>query len=747
MVKKKASSGSKLSASESATDVVDSAATSGKEIEETKKGGFHFSRTELGLLPFMRYVILTMVCLLAFCVRLFAVVRFESIIHEFDPWFNYRGSKYLVENGWYNFINWFDHTAWYPLGRIVGGTVYPGLMITSGFAHWLLHSLSLPVHIREICVFTSPVFSAFTVITTYMYGTSVKDRKTGLMAAVFISVAPGYIARSVAGSYDNEGIAIFAMMLCFYLWTQSVEHGSMAYALATAVVYWYMVSAWGGYVYIINLIPLHAFTLLLMGRYSDRLYISYCSFYTLATLMSMTIPFVGFQPVKTSEHMAAAGVFCLLQAVAFLFYLRKLVHNDAQFRQVFIAGLILASMAIFLAVVGLTYSGVIQNWGGRFYSMFDTSYARKNIPIIASVSEHQPTTWSHMFGDLHIALFVFPFGVFLCFQELTDVRVFHLIYCGTAIYFAGVMVRLMLTLTPAVCVSAALAISTLLEVFFERVPVDGEESKERPQDLLMDNGRVDVDEAVKAVTRKKRTNVSLPVALGAAVLIGVLLFQFSYHSIWMTSRQYSNPSVILASNRPDGSRVIIDDFREAYWWLRTNTPEDTRIFSWWDYGYQIAGMSNRTVLVDNNTWNNTHISLVGKALASTEEEAFKIIDELDVDYMLMLFGGALGFAGDDINKFLWIIRIAEGENPGVINEQDFYNQGQYRVDVPSETFKNSLMYKLCFYGFNESRFQGRDRVRNAKIPDEPITLTYFEEAYTTEHWMVRLYRVKREHCD
>lgn len=33
--------------------------------------------------------------------------------------------------------------------------------------------------------------------------------------------------------------------------------------------------------------------------------------------------------------------------------------------------------------------------------------------------------------------------------------------------------------------------------------------------------------------------------------------------------------------------------------------------SWWDYGYQITAMANRTVLVDNNTWNNTHISRVG----------------------------------------------------------------------------------------------------------------------------------------
>lgn len=67
------------------------------------------------------------------------------------------------------------------------------------------------------------------------------------------------------------------------------------------------VSAWGGYVFIINLIPLHVFILLVMGRYSNRLFTSYTTFYILGLLLSMQIPFVGFQPIRTSEHMAASG--------------------------------------------------------------------------------------------------------------------------------------------------------------------------------------------------------------------------------------------------------------------------------------------------------------------------------------------------------------------------------------------------------------------------------------------------------
>ncbi len=40
--------------------------------------------------------------------------------------------------------------------------------------------------------------------------------------------------------------------------------------------------------------------------------------------------------------------------------------------------------------------------------------------------------------------------------------------------------------------------------------------------------------------------------------------------------------------------------------------------SWWDYGYQITAMANRTILVDNNTWNNTHISRVGQVNSQSQ---------------------------------------------------------------------------------------------------------------------------------
>ncbi|KAJ2502374.1 oligosaccharyl transferase stt3 subunit [Coemansia sp. RSA 1972] len=660
----------------------------------------------------LRICILGLISIVAIGSRLYSVLRFESVIHEFDPWFNYRTTKYLVHHGFEKFWNWFDESAWYPLGRVVGGTLYPGIMVTSAAIYNALHAMNIPVDIRNVCVFLAPGFSALTAIATYQLGKEVKNETAGLLAAAFMGVAPGYISRSVAGSYDNEGIAIFLLVLTFWLWLRAVRVGSAMSAAVCALSYFYMVSAWGGYVFIINLIPLHVCVLLAMGRFSNRLYVAYSTFYALGTLASMQVPFVGFQPTFTSEHMAALGAFGLIQVVAAACYVRARVTAE-QFRMFVVWAAVLVAALLACVLVVLSMRGAVAPWTGRFYSLWDTAYAKVHIPIIASVSEHQPTAWPNFFFDLNVLIWLFPAGIYFSFRELSDNHVFLILYSVFAAYFAGVMVRLILTLTPIVCVLAGVAVANVFEAYLSR-----------------GNSGPGVAQVPRAAV------------MGMLLL---LLCSFQWHSSWITSTAYSSPSVVLASRGPDGSHHIIDDFREAYYWLRRNTEPHERVLSWWDYGYQLAGMADRPTLVDNNTWNNTHIATVGRIMASDEDTAYDLARRHDVDYVLVVFGAMLGYSGDDINKFLWMIRIAQGVYPNDVREQDFFNSaGEYAIgDSASKAMRESLLHKLCYYRFGDVMgAQAFDRVRKQRLPSS-VTLHNFEEAYTTENWMVRIYRVKK----
>ncbi|KAF3769251.1 family 66 glycoside hydrolase [Cryphonectria parasitica EP155] len=684
-----------------------------------------------------RVVILSLIAAAAIASRLFSVIL--------DPWFNFRATKYLVANGFYNFWDWFDDRTWYPLGRVTGGTLYPGLMVTSGVIYHLLRFLTVPVDIRNICVLLAPGFSGLTALSAYFLTNEMTtSQSAGLLAAVFMGIAPGYISRSVAGSYDNEAIAIFLLVFTYFLWVRAVKQGSMMWGALCALFYDWMAASWGGYAFITNLIALHAFVLCLSGRYSPRLYVAYSTWYAIGMLGSMQIPFINFLPVSSSDQFPALGVFGLLQFMAAVDYLRNFLPEDkvSRLRIGTFIGLLISGLAINIILVK---TGKIASWGGRFYSLWDTSYAKIHIPIIASVSEHQPTAWPAFFFDLNMLIWLFPAGVYLCFDKLGDEHIFLITYAVTASYFAGVMVRLMLTLTPCVCVTAAMAVSQILDNYLSAKSPEPEESASETVE-----GASKKEKPIKPKAWGEKSpvvgiyGVTSKAVVSAA--FSLYLVMFVMHCTWVTSNAYSSPSVVLASRMPDGSQHIIDDYREAYQWLRQNTKEDAKIMSWWDYGYQIGGMADRPTLVDNNTWNNTHIATVGKAMSSREEVSYPIMRQHEVDYVLVVFGGLLGYSGDDINKFLWMVRIAEGIWPEEVKERDFFTaRGEYRVDdQATDTMKNSLMYKMSYYNYNTlfPPGQATDRVRGVRLPAEGPTLNVVEEAFTSENWIIRIYKVK-----
>ncbi|KAF3441878.1 hypothetical protein FNV43_RR15793 [Rhamnella rubrinervis] len=724
----------------------------------------------------LSFFILLLIGVLAFSIRLFSVIKYESVIHEFDPYFNYRVTQFLTKNGIYDFWNWFDDRTWYPLGRVIGGTVYPGLTLTAGTIWWILNSLNIPLSVETVCVFTAPVFSALASWATYLLTKEVKGAGAGLTAAVLLAMVPSYISRSVAGSYDNEAVAIFALIFTFYLYIKTLNTGSLFYATLNAIAYFYMVCSWGGYTFIINLIPMHVLLCIVTGRYSSRLYIAYAPLVVLGTLLASLVPVVGFNAVMTSEHFASFLVFIIIHVVALVYYIKG-VLSPRMFKVavtlVLSVGLVVCFAAI-AVLVALVASSPTKGWSGRSLSLLDPTYASKYIPIIASVSEHQPPTWPSYFMDINVLAFLVPAGIIACFSPLSDASSFVILYIVTSVYFSGVMVRLMLVLAPAACILSGIALSEAFEVFTRSIKfqlpgasinsqvsagdnisdstmahndmakTDKSEDtlKERPSRKNRRKEKEPVEQpSIRSRIEKRLLVLPLEASILAILLLVFLGAFYVVHCVWAAAEAYSAPSIVLTSQSHDGLHVF-DDFREAYAWLSHNTEVDDKVASWWDYGYQTTAMANRTVIVDNNTWNNTHIATVGTAMSSPEKAAWEIFNSLDVKYVLVVFGGLVGYPSDDINKFLWMVRIGGGVFPH-IKEPDYLRDGQYRIDSEATpTMLNCLMYKLSYYRFVDTDGKAFDRVRRTEIGKKYFKLTHFEEVFTTHHWMVRIYKLK-----
>ena len=711
-----------------------------KEPEKEQESLFDkFQKYGKRAAPSLTLVTLVMICLLAFLIRIFSVIRFEVIIHEFDPWFNYRVTQYLTSEGAYAFWNWYDPESWYPLGRIIGGTTYPGLMFTSATLHWFCNAFLFPIDIRNICVFCAPVFASLTALTSYYFIKEVTGLTDGgLLTALLIAIVPGYISRSVAGSYDNEAVAIFALITTFYFYVKSVNTGSILWSTICALMYFYMVSAWGGYVFIINLIPLYTLFLIIIGRADIKIYVSYSVFYVIGTLLSMQVPFVMFGAFRSSEHFSSHGVFLLLNMLMFVQFIKSNLSEEL-YNTLLRFCMFGIAVLCGLAFLVLSFKGYIS-FGSRILTLLDPTYASKYIPIVASVSEHQPTTWSAFFLDLHSMLIFAPLGFYYCYADPTNAKLFVAVFGVCSVYFSCVMVRLLLLSSPALCLLSGLGISELLHFLADQVKNYNEED-----DIALAEETSKFNIKANEIKEKKVYRYGFEIVTVFLTVLAFLLVSYVFHCTWVAAEAYSSPSIILANKDRSGKRHIVDDFREAYYWLRMNSKPDSKIVSWWDYGYQISGMSNRAVIVDNNTWNTTHIATVGAVFTNEEEEAFKICKMLDANYVLVIFGGYSGYSGDDINKFIWIIRITSGYYPKV-KEENFV-KGGYRSDSSaSETMLNSMMYKFSYYRFDEvksrgNQVEGYDVTRGYVMGRKNIKMRHFSEAYTTDNWIVRVYAV------
>ncbi len=154
------------------------------------------------------------------------------------------------------------------------------------------------------------------------------------------------------------------------------------------------------------------------------------------------------------------------------------------------------------------------------------------------------------------------------------------------------MVRLMLVLAPVMCILAGIGISASLTTYMRYLStpssllgggggnLSGSTPLGKPK-----GGRGGSGGGFKS--DPKNDEQQQIIATAFVCIISFFLVTYAFHCVWATSEAYSSPSIVLSARSHDGSRIIFDDFREAYWWLRQNTPEDAKVMSWWDYGYQV----------------------------------------------------------------------------------------------------------------------------------------------------------------
>jgi len=701
----------------------------------------------------------TIILLTSYNIRTMAIDEFGPVIHEFDPYFNLRATEYLYAHGRKKFFQWFDYMSWYPLGRPVGTTIYPGLQFT---AVWVKnHIVGDSMSLNDVCCYIPAWFG---VVATFVTGliayesslecnsstnifqvlmdifvpkgdqsknTEVAKHQSSsvpifsfLCTMAAMAVMPAHLMRSVGGGFDNESIAISAMVMTFYFWVRSLRNGddkSHWFGILTGVSYFYMVAVWGGYVFVLNMISLHAAILVVLGRFSTKLYLAFSIFYVVGTSLAIQVPVVGWTPLKSLEQLGCCAVFLGFQVLQFCEVTIKkkgMSRADAwKFRIKIVGAAAVIGIAALAVFIPSGYFGPISS---RVRGLF-VKHTRTGNPLVDSVAEHQPAQAGAYSQYLKHFAKIAPVGLIMTLFKFGDSSSFAVAYGITTYFFSHKMVRLILLMAPAASILGGIALGRscawALDQFWTDAPIP--KNKPSKKKKSKKNGK-SADVSVDKHDFMKKTAKRV---FACFLLFGTVGTFRSYNAYsWAIGKHLSNPSIIQVGQRKDGSIVKVDDYREAYNWIRRNTPENARVMAWWDYGYQITSIANRTTIADGNTWNHEHIALLAKILTGPLEEGYEIARHL-ADYILVWSGGN----GDDVDKSPHLARIANSVYRDMCNDpvcsQFGFMRGRDGRREPTPQMMNSLVFNLVRMELSQDHTK------------------MFKEVYSTKYRKVRIYKI------
>ena len=575
---------------------------------------------------------------MAFTIALAVFIRIQPLnwgrsLSEFDPYFHYDVTKQIVEKG---FSSWTEaeigRRSWYPFGRDVGRTSFPGLPFTSAVVYFILSGLGFQISVSDACIMFPVLMSVATCIVAYFLGKDVGGKGVGLPSALFLALNPAYIGRTYLGFFDDETVGIFGILLASLLFLRSLRQVerwqvSLGYSLAAGLCLGYVFSSWGASRYPLSLLALFTFILLIAGKYSRRLLTSYSAFMGVGLLIAVSVPKLGLNFLREFECIAAIGVFLILLIIEASQRFKK-----GRSRTAFVTAFLLA---IGLSAVALWQNGFISLPVSKFISVINPLH-RTGIPLVESVQEHRPATWATFYYQFGMLIFLAPLGIFFAFHKPTNQKLFMAIYALTTMYFSGSLIRLTIILAPAMCILGALAIVETLRPF--------------------------TDIATKRSFTRRRLRLHPRVGGAFSIIFTVLLFALIFWPMTRGVETAYTPTTLVSSSIP--VRAEVSDWSEALTWMNENLEDDAVVASWWDYGYWITVIGGKITLADNGTMNETQIARIGRMFMSNETRALvelKGARGRPPGYVVVFttIGQAIGgqsLFGDEV-KWRWMAKI------------------------------------------------------------------------------------------
>ena len=595
----------------------------------------------------VRHLLIIGILILAFSISF--LIRYQPAeygfeLNEFDPFFNFRATQFIVENGISEYFQWHDDLSWYPEGRNVSASSQVMLHTTAAITYEIFGgNLSL----YDFTILFPVVIGSLTVVVIFALVRVLSGTTAGLFAALLFSVSLPIILRGTLGWFKSEPLGIFYGLLGLYFFLSGIKSKNKKIAIlkviSGGILMSFGLASWGGIQFLI--IPVGLFILALPFVRKDHKFLIWSIPLFTATFLLVTSMFER----PGLNFVFGLGGFALIVPNLFLvvcIFVQKMSKEENKLKN----GLLLLISVILVGSFLITInaeSNFLPLPSYRYLNAINPFLTTTN-PLVDSVSEHATTAIEQSFL-FHSVLMIFSgIGIwFIISKNITNIGsflkndsiTFVLIFAITGVYVSSAFVRLEVFASISIILLSSIGLSILTKESFKK----------------------------NTTTVSKFTKpIQILYFVGIIIILMVPLV-LPANGNWITLSDV--PPTILTGGTQ--FQVATDDWKDSLEWIKLNTPKDSVVAAWWDYGYWITTLSERSTLADNATIDTKRIQNIAKSFLATPDESWHMLNEMGADYIVMFIAGEklnvdhegmplyiLGGGGDESKK-QWFMRIAE----------------------------------------------------------------------------------------